>query len=141
MYTTLGATMRDSLPPAKALGNKYYYYFIVHTPLIECTNSFVTVNVDSATSTLTCQFQNTQNTNQKTCSVEYRVCGQEQALTAIVTNTSESTNRVTLQLSLPNNGVNCYTYTVTASDGISTAMVEGRSDQPGKHVHMSWVCL
>ena len=54
-------------------------------------------------------------------------------VTAEENSTSESSDRVTLQLSLPS-GSNCYVYTVTASDGTSTAMVEGMVGQPGKHV-------
>ena len=102
-----------------------------HTHTIGCTNTFVTVNVDSAASTLTCQFQNNQNTIQKTCSLEYRVCNQEQIFPTRGNSTVELPNTVILQISLPE-GSDCYTYTITANDGTHTVMVEGRVDPPGK---------
>ena len=104
----------------------------MHTPIIGCTNRFVTVAIESAASTLTCRFQNNQNTIQKACRVVYGVCDQQQVFTVEGTTTAGSTDRVTLQLNLPG-GTNCYTYTITAYDGTSTAMVEGRINLSGKH--------
>ena len=108
-----------------------YHCFIIHTPSIACTNEFVTVSAGSTASTFTCQFHNNQNTDQKTCSIEYSVCGEEQIFTVEGNATVESPNRVTLEISLPS-GSDCYTYTITAFDGSSTAMVEGRVGSPGK---------
>ena len=106
----------------------------MHTPPIACTNRFVTVtvNADSTTSTLTCQFHNTQNTNQRTCSAEYSVCDEEQVFTVEGNSTLESPDRVTLEISLPSES-DCYTYTITAYNGSRTAMVEGKVDTSGKH--------
>ena len=63
----------------------------------------------------------------------YGVCSQEQVFAVEGNSTVESPDRVMLQLSLPS-GTNCYTYTLTAYDGTSTAMVEGRVDLSGKHI-------
>ena len=62
----------------------------------------------------------------------YGVCGQQQVFTVEGNSTAGSPDRVTLQLNLPS-GTNCYTYTLTAYDGTSTAMVEGRVNLSGKH--------
>lgn len=105
----------------------------MHIHTTGCTNRLVTVDVDSAASTLTCQFQNDQNTVQKTCSVEYSICGQEQVFTTKGNSTLELPDRVTLQLSLPS-GSNCYAYTIRASNGTSTVIVEGKMDPSGKHM-------
>lgn len=70
--------------------------------------------------------------NQKTCSVEYGVCGQEQEYTTKGNHTSESSNRVILQLLQLPSGSSCYTYTITASDGTDTVIVKGMVDLPGK---------
>ena len=104
----------------------------MHTPITECTNRFVIVDIESAASTLTCRFQNDQNTIQKTCRVVYGVCSQEQVFTVEGNSTAGSPDRVMLQLSLPS-GTDCYTYTLTAYDGMSTALVEGRVNLSGKH--------
>ena len=106
--------------------------FIMHTPIIGCTNRVVTVAIESTASTLTCRFQNNQNTIQKICRVVYGVCGQQLVFIVEGTTTAESPDRVTLQLSLPS-GTDCYTYILTANDGTSTAMVEGRVNLSGKH--------
>ena len=108
----------------------------MHTPIIHvgCTNRFVTVDIESTASTLTCQFQNDQNTIQKTCRVVYGVCDQQQVFTVEGNSTAGSPDRVTLQLNLPS-GTDCYTYTLTAYDGTSTAMIEGRVSLSGKHCH------
>ena len=103
--------------------------FIMHTSI---NNRVVTVDIESTASTLTYRFQNNQNTIQKTCRVVYGVCSQQQVFTVEGNSTSGSPDRVTLQLSLPS-GMNCYTYTLTANDGTSTAMVEGRINLSGKH--------
>ena len=104
----------------------------MHTSIIGCTNRVVTVDIESTASTLTCQFQNNQNTIQKTCRVVYGVCGQQQIFTVEGNSTAGSPDRVTLQLNLPS-GTNCYTYAITANDGTSTAMIEGRMNLSGKH--------
>ena len=105
----------------------------MHTSIIECANRFVTADIELTASILTCQFQNNQNTIQKTCRVVYGVCGQQQVFTVEGITTAASPDRVTLQLSLLS-GTNCYTYTITAYDGTSTAMVEGKVNLSGKHI-------
>ena len=89
------------------------------------------MSADSTSSTLTCQFQNNQNTNKKTCSVKYSVCDEEQIFTVEGNTTLESPNKVTLEINLPN-GSDCYTYTITAFDGSNTVMVEGKVKPSGK---------
>ena len=105
----------------------------MHTSIIECANRFVTADIELTASILTCQFQNNQNTIQKTCRVVYGVCGQQQVFIVEGNSTAGSPNRVTLQLNL-SRGTNCYTYTLTAYDGTSTAMVEGIVNLSRKHV-------
>ena len=102
--------------------------FILHAG---CTNEFVEVDIDLTTSSLTCLFQNNQNTAEKTCSVEYSLCTHQGLVFSTEgNNTLEIPDRVTLKLNLTT-GSNCYTYTVRASDGINTIVVEGRIN-PGE---------
>ena len=69
--------------------------------------------------------------------MEYSLCNQERVFTMERNSTLEFPNRVTLQLGLPS-GSDCYTYTIRASDGTSTVVVEGRVDPSGKHIiHLS----
>ena len=70
------------------------------------TNEFVTVETDSTPSTLTCLFQNHQNTVEKKCSVEYSLCNQEEVLSTAENSTLEFPNQVTLQIP---SGSDCYT--------------------------------
>ena len=84
---------------------------------IGCTNRIVTVT--GSTAALTCQFLSSQISVEKTCHVDYSVCGQEQIISTEGNSTLEIPNRVILQLSLPS-GSDCYTYTVIASDGVSS---------------------
>ena len=91
----------------------------------ECINRFVTVDIDPAASVLTCLFQNNHSSIETTCSVEYGKCDQEQVFKNEGNSTLESPYRVTLQLRLPS-GSDCYMYTVTASDGVSTVVVVGK---------------
>ena len=70
--------------------------------------------------------------NQKKCSIEYSVCGEEQVFTVEENATLESPNRVTVEISLPNES-DCYIYTITAFDGSRTVIVEGKVDPSGKH--------
>ena len=56
--------------------------------------------------------------------MEYRVCGQEQVFISERNSTLDAPDRVILQLSLLN-GSGCYLYNVTASDGVSTVIVQG----------------
>ena len=101
----------------------------MHIHTTGCTNEFVTVEIDSTTSTLTCRFQNNLNTVEKTCSAVYSLCNQEDIFTTMGNSTSEFPNQVTLQIP---SGSDCYTYTIRASDGTSSVMVQGRVD-PGKY--------
>ena len=87
-----------------------------------CINRFVTVTTSN--STLTCEFLNNQSSIERTCSVEYRVCGQEEVFTSEGNSTLDVPDRVILQLSLLN-GSDCYSYNVTASDGVSIVIVVG----------------
>ena len=83
--------------------------------------------MDSTTSTLTCLFQNDQKSVKKTCSVEYSICNQDRVFYEVGNNTLEFPDRVTLEIKESD----CYTYTIIASDGTKTVMVEGRVN-PGK---------
>ena len=108
------------------------WYILLYTFIIitGCTNEFITVDIDSTTSTLTCLFQNKQNTVEKTCSVEYSLCNQDTVFTSEGNSTVEFPDRVVLKINLPS-GSDCYMYTVHANDSTNTVMVEGSVD-PGK---------
>ena len=70
--------------------------------------------------------------------MEYSVCNQQQVFTTEGNSTLELPNRVTLQFSLPGDS-DCYMYTIRASDGTNTVVVEGRMNQSGKHdIHYRW---
>ena len=70
-----------------------------------CSNDFVTVNIDSSASMLTCLFRNGRNITTKMCSVQYSQCDQELVLMSDGNSTSD---RVILQFQ----GSDCYSYTV-----------------------------
>ena len=97
--------------------------------IIGCTNEFVMVDDDPVASTLTCLFLNSPNTTTKFCSVEYGLCNQQRFYYE-GNSTLEFPNMVTIQIDLPS-GSDCYMYTVRASDGTGTVIVEGRVD-PGE---------
>ena len=102
-------------------------FTLIHS--IGCTSKLVTVNINSTASTLTCVFQNNESSIEKTCSVKYADCNQEEASIYTEGNsTLEFPDRVILQIILPS-GSDCYTYTVRAYDGANnTVAVEGRVD-------------
>ena len=95
-----------------------------------CTNDFVTVNIDLSASTLTCLFWNSQNTTTKTCSVQYGQCDQKPTSNSDGNSTSEFPDRVTLRFALSSHS-DCYVYTVRASDGVTSVVLNERVD-PGK---------
>ena len=65
---------------------------------IACVNTFVMVDFNSAASILICQFHN-QSSVERTCSVEYNVCDQEEEVFSTEgSSTLESPGVVTLQL-------------------------------------------
>ena len=74
--------------------------------------------------TLICQFLNNKSSAEKTCSVKYRVCGQEEVFTSEGNSTLDAPDTVLVQLSLLN-GSDCYSYNATASNGVSTVIVVG----------------
>ena len=95
-----------------------------------CVNTFVTVDFNSAASTVTCQFHN-HSSVERSCSVEYSRCDQEEVFNKEGNSTLESPGVITLQLSL-SNGPDCYTYRIVASDGTNIIVVEGKNDQQGE---------
>ena len=92
-----------------------------------CINRFVRVAIDLTASTLTCRFRNNQSSVEKTCSVEYSLCGQEQVFKDERNSTLESPDWVILQFTLPSR-CSCYTYTVRASNGTNTVVIEEKVD-------------
>ena len=92
--------------------------------IVECTNQFVEVQYDSATSTISCVFINELDTSEKSCSIWYGVCDQEQTEMAADNTTTSS---VMLNLDLTNTGSNLmYCYSITARNGTYTVIVDGR---------------
>jgi hypothetical protein len=93
------------------------------------------VDINRIDSTLTCLFLGNQSSIERTCSVEYSICGQEEDFTAKGNSTLESPYMVILQLDLPG-GSECYTFTVRATDGASTVAIMGKVDsRTGKCSH------
>lgn len=102
-------------------------YTVSHCSIIivECTNLFVEVQYyDSATSIILCVFLNELDTSEKSCSIQYGLCGQEQTEMAADNTTTSS---VMLNLDLTNTGSNLmYCYSITARNGTYTVIVDGR---------------
>ena len=91
--------------PYRKLCNINFALLDIH--LTGCINRFVSVT--SSNFARICQFLNNQSPVEKTCSVEYRVCGQEEVFTSEGNSTLDTPDRVILQLSLLN-GSGCYSY-------------------------------
>ena len=108
----------------------YGKFSLLDIHFIGCINRFVSVTTSNFT--LIYQFLSNQSSAEKTCSVEYRVCGQEQVFTSEGNSTLDALDRVILQLSLLN-GSDCYSYNATASDGVSTVIVQGEIT-PGEFI-------
>jgi hypothetical protein len=95
-----------------------------HIYIIECTNQFVEIGYNSATSTITCVFLNELDTSEKSCSIRYGVCDQEKTEMATGNTTTGS---VILDLDLTNTGSSSvYCYSVIARNRTHTVMVDGR---------------
>ena len=92
------------------------------SPPAGCTNQFVKVEYDSATSTISCVFLNNRNIIEQSCSIKYGKCNQKLVLTASDNSTLESPNRVTLQVE--SDGSDCYV--IRASNGTFTVIIEGQ---------------
>ena len=83
------------------------------------------VEYDPSTTTITCIFENESDLSQKSCSVQYGLCGKE---TKFVQNNSieGSPSTVTLKLStIATNSKNCYVVTARFSNDTLTVMVKG----------------
>ena len=96
---------------------------------IGCVNKFVAVEYDSTTSTITCQFLNQSGIYEplKRCSVHYGLCSNQQQQWTEISRTNNMSNNVTLQLDVVNLG-RTYCFTVTATRGKDTVVVEGRAE-------------
>lgn len=94
------------------------------TIIVECTNQFVEVQYDSATSTISCVFLNELDTSEKSCSIRYGLCGQEQTEMPADNTTTSS---VILNLDLTSIDTSrMYCYSITARNRTYTVIVDGR---------------
>ena len=98
---------------------KHGYHVYTFSISIECTNRFVEVQYNSATSTISCVFLSELDTSEKSCSILYGVCDQEQTKMAVGNTTSSS---VMLKVDVTGS----YCYTLVARNGTYTIMVDGR---------------
>ena len=98
-----------------------YIMFIVFP---ECTNRFVEIEHNSATSTISCIFLNELDTSEKVCSIQYGVCDQEFEVTETVSDTTTS-DTVMLKIALTVSD-RTYCYNITARNRTYTVMVGGR---------------
>ena len=76
---------------------------------------------DSTTSTITCTFLNKFDTSENMCKIQYGVCGQNQME---MTSASDTSDSVTIKLSILNSASYCYT--LTASNDSNTVIVKGQ---------------
>ena len=88
-----------------------------------CRNQFVKVEYNSATSTITCKFQNPFDKSEKSCSIQYSQCNEMLAGDILARNTSAS-DTVTLKVSLSGTG---HLFCVIASNSTHAVAVEGRT--------------
>ena len=92
---------------------------------LECNNRFVKVEYDPSTTTISCVFKNESDLSQKSCSVEYGLCGKE--ANSVQNGTTEgSPFTVTLKLNaIATNSKYCYVVTAKLSNDTLTVMVNG----------------
>ena len=86
------------------------------------TNQFVTVEYNSAESTVSCTFLNQQDDSTKFCRIRYGQCQQELMLSSEAYATTETV--IVLSLEFDNAG-QMYCYTVEAGNNSYTITVEG----------------
>ena len=96
------------------LNNSNNYIFIT----IECTNQFVEVQYNSATSIITCTFLNQSDTSLKSCIIRYGSCDQQQRKTV---QGNSSSSKITLSLESQNS----FRYTAIARNGTFAVAVQG----------------
>ena len=85
------------------------------------------VEYDPSTTTISCVFENKSDLSQKSCSIEYGLCGKETNSVPLENSTTEgSPFTVTLKLStITTNSKNCYVVTARFSNDTLTVMVKG----------------
>ena len=98
-----------------------------------CSNEFVRVKYDSATSTISCNFLNQFDTSEKVCRIHYGVCDE---IIVETTSASDTSDSVTLKLRILNSASYCYS--LTASNDSYTVTVEG---QIGIMSHCVYICM
>ena len=97
----------------------YYLYVFFHS---ECNNQFVEIKYNSAATTISCVFLNQLDSSEKSCSIQYGICDQEQ--TEMVASNTTSGN-VMLNLALTGSG-RVYCYNITARNRTYTVIVDGK---------------